>query len=278
MTETPIYSIALQLRPEHEGTIRATMGHQVHAAFLKTIRRADKAMAEVLHHPSLPIRLFTVSFLLDLPKAHDGRIRVTPARTYTLRFTVLYPPIFQQFMNRFLHGGGRPTLHLDQVTFQIHEILATPGASPWSGYTSFDELLAQAQPERDVTLEFLSPTAFNFGQQDWGKQFVILPEPALVFESLLRTWNAYSPAPFAEEPLKTYLADHVVVKRYKAESHMLRYPRHFQVGFTGTVTCGLMAKDDEVCRQLNALADFAFYAGVGYKTTMGMGQVRRVVG
>jgi CRISPR/Cas system endoribonuclease Cas6 (RAMP superfamily) len=28
---------------------------------------------------------------------------------------------------------------------------------------------------------------------------------------------------------------------------------------------------------LNALADFAFYAGVGYHTTMSMGQVRRIV-
>ncbi|MFQ5857418.1 MAG: hypothetical protein ACE5LU_17570, partial [Anaerolineae bacterium] len=144
--ESPIYSIALHLRPEREGTIRATMGHQVHSAFLRTIEQADPALAEVLHHPSLPIRPFTVSPLLDLPKAHDGRIRVTPAKTYTLRFTVLYPPVFQQFMNRFLHGGGRPTLRLDRVTFQIYEILATPGASPWSGYTSFEELLAQAQP------------------------------------------------------------------------------------------------------------------------------------
>ncbi|MFQ6084514.1 MAG: CRISPR system precrRNA processing endoribonuclease RAMP protein Cas6 [Candidatus Aminicenantia bacterium] len=26
---------------------------------------------------------------------------------------------------------------------------------------------------------------------------------------------------------------------------------------------------------MNALADFVFYSGVGYKTTMGLGQVRR---
>ena len=273
--ESPIYSIALHLRPEREGTIRATMGHQVHSAFLKTIERADKALAEVLHHPSLPMRPFTVSSLLDLPQARNGRILVTPAKTYTLRFTVLYPPVFQQFMNRFLHGGGRPTLRLDRVTFQIHEILATPDASPWSGYTSFDKLLAQAQPERDIILEFLSPTAFNLGQRKWGKQFAILPEPTLVFRSLLRTWNAFSPTPFAEEPIEEYLGDQVVVKRYTAESHMHQYPRHFQVGFTGTATYGLMADDDAIRRQLNALADFAFYAGVGYKTTMGMGQTQR---
>jgi CRISPR-associated endoribonuclease Cas6 len=30
-----------------------------------------------------------------------------------------------------------------------------------------------------------------------------------------------------------------------------------------------------VIKQINALADFALYAGVGRKTTMGMGMVRR---
>lgn len=277
VTEGLLYSIALLLRPEREGTIRATMGHQVHSAFLKTIRRADKALADVLHHPSLPIRPFTVSPLLDLPPARNRRIAITPDQTYTLRFTVLLPEIFQQFMNRFLHGSGRPTLRLGRVTFQIHEILVTPGASPWSGYTTFAELVADAAPDPEVTLQFLSPTAFNLGQKEWGKQFHIFPEPKFVFESLLRTWNAFSPFPLPREPLIAYVTDHVVVKRYALESKMLHYPRHYQVGFMGSVTYGLMADDDEVRRQLNALADFAFYAGVGYHTTMGMGQTRRVL-
>jgi CRISPR-associated endoribonuclease Cas6 len=38
-----------------------------------------------------------------------------------------------------------------------------------------------------------------------------------------------------------------------------------------------MAENEAARCQLNTLADFAFYAGVGIKTTMGMGQTRRVV-
>jgi CRISPR-associated endoribonuclease Cas6 len=58
---------------------------------------------------------------------------------------------------------------------------------------------------------------------------------------------------------------------------MLRFRRSYQIGFTGRVTYGLMA-DNEIARaQLNALADAALYLGVGYKTTMGMGQTRRIV-
>jgi CRISPR-associated endoribonuclease Cas6 len=49
-----------------------------------------------------------------------------------------------------------------------------------------------------------------------------------------------------------------------------------QVGFVGRVTYGLMAENEAARCQLNTLADFAFYAGVGMKTAMGMGQCRRV--
>jgi CRISPR-associated endoribonuclease Cas6 len=59
-------------------------------------------------------------------------------------------------------------------------------------------------------------------------------------------------------------------------THMLAFRRAKQVGFTGRVTYGLMAADEAARCQLNALAKFAFYAGVGIKTTMGMGQCRRV--
>ena len=59
---------------------------------------------------------------------------------------------------------------------------------------------------------------------------------------------------------------------------MLRFRHSPQVGFVGRVTYRLMAEDDAARCQLNALADLAFYSGVGMKTTMGMGQSRRVVG
>jgi len=43
------------------------------------------------------------------------------------------------------------------------------------------------------------------------------------------------------------------------------------------VTYGLMAEDEAAHCQLNTLADFAFYTGVGMKTALGMGQTRRIV-
>jgi CRISPR-associated endoribonuclease Cas6 len=256
------------------------MGHQAHAAFLRTIEESDAALAEVLHMPDLPIRPFTVSPLWGTPPARNGRLHLSPEETYWLRFTVLYPAIFQQFMTRFLRGEGRPVIRLGRALLLIKEILVTPGSHPWAMYTSWGQLAAQAQPAREVVLEFASPTAFGFGQKDWGKKIMVLPLPETVFGSLARSWNMLAPPPLQldRQALRTYLDDNVVVKRIDSlDTQMLRFKRSMQVGFVGRVTYGLMGDNDIARLQLNMLADAALYFGVGYKTAMGMGQVRRIV-
>ena len=42
--EGMLYSIVLKLVPTCETTIRATMGHQAHAVFLRTMREADPVL------------------------------------------------------------------------------------------------------------------------------------------------------------------------------------------------------------------------------------------
>jgi CRISPR-associated endoribonuclease Cas6 len=276
-----LYSLVLTLAPVREATVSATAGHQVHAAFLKTMQEADAALAEALHAPNTPNRPFTVSPLMGGGQPRDGRVWLSPKQDYWLRFTVLDPHIFERFMARFLRGDGRPTLRLGQAELLIKEILVTPGSHPWAGYTSWAELVAAAQPDTEITLEFVSPAAFGFGQKAWGKKVVVLPDPALVFGSLIRAWNSAAPVPLRMDKgaLAAYLEEDAVVKRVEwLETRMLHFSRSPQVGFVGQVTYGLMAADETIRCQLNALADFAFYAGVGMKTTMGMGQCRRIVG
>jgi CRISPR-associated endoribonuclease Cas6 len=276
-----LYSIAVRLTPTRTATVRATLGHQVHAAFLRTVREADPALAEVLHTPQFQMRPFTVSPLLEVPQAHNGQVTVRPDVDYYLRFTVLYEPIFQQFMSRFLHGRGRPVIRLGRALFVVREILATPESSPWAGYTSFGQLVHQAQDAEEVALEFTSPTAFSFGRKAWGQKIVPLPEPELVFGSLRKRWNTFAPPQMAlEKAALEYVAENVVVKQYHIETKMQHFGRSPQVGFLGSVTFKLMGRGEEdqrFRRQLNLLADFAFYSGVGYKTTQGMGQVRRSI-
>jgi CRISPR-associated endoribonuclease Cas6 len=275
-----IYSLAVRLTPTRAATVRATLGHQAHAAFLRAVREADAALAEALHAPQFQMRPFTVSPLLGVRHAHDGQVTVKPDEDYFLRFTVLYEPIFQQFMARFLRGQARPILRLGRTLFLVREILATPESSPWAGYTSFEQLYHQAQPESEVTLEFTSPTVFSFGRKAWGQKTVPLPDPALVFRSLWKRWNTFTfPELTLPKDLPEYVAESAVVKQYQIETKMQHFSRSPQVGFLGQVTYKLMGRGkeaDRFRRQLSLLADFAFYSGVGYKTTQGMGQCRRI--
>jgi CRISPR-associated endoribonuclease Cas6 len=276
-----LYSIILKLTPTCEVTIGATVGHQAHAAFLRTVRESDPALAEVLHLPNLPTRPFTVSPLLGVSRARDGEVRLSPEQDYFLRFTVLYPPIFERFMARFLHGDGRPAIRLGRARFQLSQVLNTPGSHPWAGYATWAQLVAEACPEPEIELEFTSPTAFGFGQQEWGKKIVVLPEPTLVFGNLAKSWNDLAPPPLQldRNALRAYVEQHAVVKRMEnVSTQMLRFSRSPQVGFVGRIAYGLMGDNDPARCQLNALADYAFYAGVGIKTTMGMGQVHRTGG
>jgi CRISPR-associated endoribonuclease Cas6 len=280
-----LYSIVLILTPIHETTIGATMGDQVHAAFLHTVRESDPALAEVLHMPAGKVRgrqvqPFTVSPLRGVPQARGRQVMLSPGQDYWLRFTVLYPPIFECFMARFLRGQGRPVIRLGRAVLLIKEIRTTPGSHPWAGYASWGQLAGEARPVEQVRLAFTSPTAFGFGRREWGNKVVVLPRPELVFGSLIRSWNTLAPPPLAidRQALLAYVEEHVVVKRIAGlETRMQHFRRALQVGYIGRVTYGLMA-DDEVARcQLDALAQLTFYTGVGMKTTMGMGQVRRVV-
>ena len=160
----------------------------------------------------------------------------------------------------------------------IDEIVTTPEAHDWSGYTTWHDLVERAEPDPDIALNFVSPTAFSFGQKEWGKKAVVLPQPALVFGNLLRTWNALAPDELHIEAdeLMPCVEEHVVVSRIdRLKTSVLKFKHSLQIGFVGEVTYKCMAERERARRQVNTLADFAFYAGVGMKTTMGMGQVCR---
>src|SRR6266699_2939810 len=109
-----------------------------------------------------------------------------------------------------------------------------------------------------------------------GDYFALFPEPLLVWDSLIRVWNSYAPEALKVEKLtlQDFIRRNVVMTACDSLStHTLHYPRYTQKGFTGFCHYEIHG-DDTLARQLSMLAQFARYSGVGYKTTMGMGQVR----
>jgi CRISPR-associated endoribonuclease Cas6 len=122
-----------------------------------------------------------------------------------------------------------------------------------------------------VRLGFASPTAF-----DSGKGNILFPEPSLVFRSLWEKWNAHAPWEIGGDIL-TELVGAARVEAHRLHTQPVKLKLdgklRFFKGFVGWCEFSTGPKaSPEVQRVLHLLADFAFYAGVGSKTTMGMGQ------
>jgi CRISPR-associated endoribonuclease Cas6 len=73
------------------------------------------------------------------------------------------------------------------------------------------------------------------------------------------------------------LSTEVDVLRYELKTQMYDFGNYRQVGFVGPCTFGLpQCQPADVLRGMQLLLESAFFTGVGYKTTMGMGQTRRL--
>ena len=73
------------------------------------------------------------------------------------------------------------------------------------------------------------------------------------------------------------LIGEVDIARYKLRTQMMDFRSYRQLGFVGECEFGVRkGLCEEALGALQVLADFSVFAGVGYKTTMGLGQTRRL--
>ena len=139
------------------------------------------------------------------------------------------------------------------------------------------------------TLEFGSLTTFSRGsnKNGYGTHAAMFPQPQFIFSNLLRRWEDIPPPELASyvqrEQIERYLEeDGIIVLDYDLKAHHVHFTTHMQRGFVGTCTYQLRGSDEKsdaeapltLRQQMYLLAHLAFYTGAGYKTAMGLGQVR----
>ena len=81
-------STLISLIPETDVTLRPTMGHHAHAAFLAILRESDPDLTETLHAQSAQ-KPFTVSPLVAKAKQHAKQLHIRAGTDCKLRFTFL---------------------------------------------------------------------------------------------------------------------------------------------------------------------------------------------
>ncbi len=303
MERGELFSLLLRLHPTEEGQVAVGAGNQVQAAFLDMVRQGDPALAEWLHRPNQR-RPYTLGLLqgfnhLTAEQMEEAMVRnhavtVRQGQTYWLRITMLDATVFGSFTRYLIMNPRALVLRIGNAKFEISRLLSTPESQQteqteqtrqsWAAYSSFAELSGRSAAQRRYCFEFATPTAFSLGQKAWGKQLYLFPEPAQVFESLARQWESFAPASLRLEhdglssrQIGAWCEEQMIVVRYTLETRYLPSSKFGQSGFQGGVVYEVKGPPTAAeALWLTPLARFALFSGVGYKTTMGMGQTRCV--
>jgi CRISPR-associated endoribonuclease Cas6 len=269
---TTLASLVLSFTAETSIVLPRDLGRASHAIFLQCISQHSPALAAHLHESS-QTKPFTCS------NVHGGRRRGSSVyygagETGWLRFTGLNAEV----CNALAVIASAPPARIDLDGNPVPVTLATldPAAHPYAAGTTYEALgapylLAKEMPASRITLRFFSPSAFRAKDQN-----LPLPLPRSVFGSLLEKWNAFAPITLPDEA-RRFAEECMAISRFRLRSRAWAAKQsRAQIGFVGMVMFAALNRDRYWMGLMNVLADYAFFAGVGYQTTQGMGQCRRI--
>lgn len=210
-----------------------------------------RELAPELHDAEGP-RPFTLS--------HGGRDQPF------IRLTFLQEDLYARLSAR-LYTLPESHMLLGKQRYGIKAVLQD--GHPAAGLGNYARLFGPASTA-DAAMHFISPTFFRRQGNNYP-----LPEPKLVFASLISSWNSFAPLKVPtdiEEALTGRLTlRHLELRSRSSEAHSRT------VGCLGRVTYHLPKASDEEKNWLSALHRFSFYSAVGAKTSLGYGQVRPFV-
>ena len=272
-------STQISLIPETDVTLRPTMGHHAHAAFLSILRKSNPEVAEAVHAHAAQ-KPFTVSPLIGKMQKRDNLCHIRAGTECKLRFTFLDDELFQHFGKAFL-TLTMPPIRLGEAVFQVRQLVshATEERS-WGKSETYAELVESAKTDTRMSFRFYSPTTFRRmtprGQETRNETYIDLVR---CYQSWINKWNTFAPMELNKSEILDFINAYGQVTSVRTKSQALNFGRNIEVGWVGACACVFYPEDSldtELLRAVNCLADFAFYCGTGYKTTMGMGQTRRI--
>jgi len=309
-TSAKLYALLLKLRPIQPGTLMAFSGELVHGAWMRWLREAAPEVATWLHDGNKR-RLFTCSSLLfPLPsqrmleaERENVHLPLDPERTYSIRITLLLGELFPLFYDTLMNfhaatlGTRRPPfIQIGKQVFLLEEVvLDKDDRTGWTGFTPLATLVEQVQAlqlsgAENFRLEFGSLTTFNRSNarsRGYGPHYARLPLPQYIFPGLMRRWEDIASPDLVgviqKDRVEQYIQDDgIIITDYDLKTHHVKFTTHLQPGFIGTCRYQLRGPDERteagaaltVRQQILLLARLAFYCGIGYKTSMGMGRVR----
>jgi CRISPR-associated endoribonuclease Cas6 len=263
-------ALIFTLRPVARAVVEGSLGRATHAALLALIADRDPALAAALHAEQR-VRPLTVSPILGL---ETGPSAVTnPARRYWLRATLLNTRLEHLSAEWATTAPGQ--LAIGGVLWQVEQVTSSSAAHQWAGTIAYEQLMADVLRQGGTRgparwrFEFATPVMFR-----QRSRCLPLPEPALVFGSLLDRWNALAPLPLPPE-VREFAETALVVNNFALNSVAVAGKGGVpQIGAVGSCCYTVTTRDRHLETCIEVLARWAFYSGVGAGTARGFGQTR----
>ena len=261
-------AIVLELQPTTEVTLPLSHGVFSYAAALSLIEQLEPNLPERIHNPASHKPMTTSPVWGGYRKGKY--FKLFPDKIYRWRLTGL-----DETVSICLNGinSNLRDIRIGDAIFNIVSVVSDAQDDKDVGETTYEDLWHKWQnidePPTVFPIRFDTPTTFRRG--NFEEPF---PIPYLVFGSLSRNWDT-----FAKESLGDMSAvfnEMVILSNWKGETRRVELGSRRTVGFIGKFTYRVIEKLPGVCRLLGLLTDYAFYAGVGWQTTHGLGQSRLV--
>ncbi len=272
-------SLVIHLQPLETYEITSSINRFLQPLFYEILKKGDSAIASACHESS-SIKPFTISPLFGNFGRTSTKRLVVKGFGYWFRCTILTQDVFDSFAKAiFPMSAEKKQVLLDGKKFIVQNVeLEKRNRFSWGNLSSFGALWDEAQETAkslksglpfSFVLRFVSPTTFRRGDINY-----LFPDPSLVFRSYIRKWNAFSERTFDESSLIEYVNSSLVVSSYRLKTEIFDVGDVALQGFKGSCRFSLLKFQKVNTPIVLALAKFAFYAGTGQKTTMGMGMTR----
>lgn len=230
------------------------LGAKLRAAFYQLLGETEPALAQAVH---------------DWPR--PGPLTLAPLKVpkddlLPIRLTVLDGELIGLLTPALLELRDR-RLRLGATWSTVQQVHVTAAEHPLAGEGSYEALL-EAEPCAGWELRFLTPATFKN-----EKVHLPLPTPALMWGSWARRWNDFCrPDDRFEMSFLDRLHDHVQLSGGGLKLGRCKLTGRDLPGFVGDLSIELVGRPEEdYGRILNALAEYANYAGTGRETFAGLG-------
>ena len=275
------HSLVLNLLPLSPISPGYSQGKHLHALFLNIVSYCDPELGEHLHEQKTN-KAFTISPLQvrKSPFSKGGlrgdQIQYQQKKSIPVntpcwwRISLLDESLFGKLTQLWLNINPEKPWHLGSADLKIASILGTfQPDQPWANAIPYDRLYEEASDiNNKFTFSFATPTTFGKGKYNNS-----LPTPESIFKSLCKRWNNYSSIEIPGLALESLFPSYFNIRTEVISD----YSKSKLIGCVGDISYQALGNiDPQQIKYLNTLADFALYSGMGKKTTMGMGMVRRI--